>query len=143
MRPNTPALRPEVPAHPRSATPWFSRPPEPTARVRPLVDRAARAAWHRWRAAWRSTWRCSTCSRLRARQPAPPPCSSAAYASSCLTTSGTGDLSLELEQIGNDAIRDGQGDPALPLRDRKSTRLNSSHSSISYAVFCLKKKKKK
>src|SRR5207245_11763556 len=29
------------------------------------------------------------------------------------------------------------------LRDRKSTRLNSSHGSISYAVFCLKKKKKK
>src|SRR5438309_6470200 len=27
------------------------------------------------------------------------------------------------------------------LQDRKSTRLNSSHSSISYAVFCLKKKK--
>src|SRR2546430_9195354 len=31
----------------------------------------------------------------------------------------------------------------LGLRDRKSTRLNSSHSQISYAVFCLKKKKKK
>src|SRR5438128_8227504 len=30
-----------------------------------------------------------------------------------------------------------------PLADRKSTRLNSSHGSISYAVFCLKKKKKK
>src|SRR5256886_4020722 len=31
---------------------------------------------------------------------------------------------------------------AIPLgRDRKSTRLNSSHSQISYAVFCLKKKK--
>src|SRR5690348_18198881 len=29
------------------------------------------------------------------------------------------------------------------LADRKSTRLNSSHPSISYAVFCLKKKKKK
>src|SRR5689334_23980609 len=29
------------------------------------------------------------------------------------------------------------------MADRKSTRLNSSHSSISYAVFCLKKKKKK
>src|SRR2546430_9146993 len=29
----------------------------------------------------------------------------------------------------------------LHLRDRKSTRLNSSHSQISYAVFCLKKKK--
>src|SRR3712207_7166993 len=29
----------------------------------------------------------------------------------------------------------------LPTRDRKSTRLNSSHANISYAVFCLKKKK--
>src|SRR2546430_15901987 len=29
---------------------------------------------------------------------------------------------------------------AAPRRDRKSTRLNSSHSQISYAVFCLKKK---
>src|SRR5206468_6826624 len=29
-----------------------------------------------------------------------------------------------------------------PFRDRKSTRLNSSHDQISYAVFCLKKKKK-
>src|SRR2546422_8378657 len=29
------------------------------------------------------------------------------------------------------------------VRDRKSTRLNSSHGYISYAVFCLKKKKKK
>src|SRR3989475_9174879 len=29
------------------------------------------------------------------------------------------------------------------LQDRKSTRLNSSHSQISYAVFCLKKKKQK
>src|SRR3712207_7540924 len=28
-----------------------------------------------------------------------------------------------------------------PVRDRKSTRLNSSHANISYAVFCLKKKK--
>src|SRR5258708_28317401 len=28
-----------------------------------------------------------------------------------------------------------------PMRDRKSTRLNSSHQIISYAVFCLKKKK--
>src|SRR2546427_7990748 len=30
--------------------------------------------------------------------------------------------------------------PTRPRRDRKSTRLNSSHSQISYAVFCLKKK---
>src|SRR5690348_17916433 len=32
---------------------------------------------------------------------------------------------------------------AMMIEDRKSTRLNSSHPSISYAVFCLKKKKKK
>src|SRR5256886_13734017 len=32
--------------------------------------------------------------------------------------------------------------PGRDRRDRKSTRLNSSHSQISYAVFCLKKKKK-
>src|SRR3712207_4551772 len=31
-------------------------------------------------------------------------------------------------------------DPEDPERDRKSTRLNSSHANISYAVFCLKKK---
>src|SRR3712207_8729384 len=34
------------------------------------------------------------------------------------------------------------GDHRLRDRDRKSTRLNSSHANISYAVFCLKKKKK-
>src|SRR5437588_1034033 len=35
------------------------------------------------------------------------------------------------------------GDPSIagPLADRKSTRLNSSHTVISYAVFCLKKNK--
>src|SRR3712207_8617240 len=32
------------------------------------------------------------------------------------------------------------GAGALEVRDRKSTRLNSSHANISYAVFCLKKK---
>src|SRR4051812_49722005 len=36
----------------------------------------------------------------------------------------------------------GDGDDELLAPDRKSTRLNSSHMSISYAVFCLKKKKK-
>src|SRR2546427_325854 len=41
--------------------------------------------------------------------------------------------------------RGGRGNArfATPTQDRKSTRLNSSHSQISYAVFCLKKKKKK
>src|SRR5205085_10708195 len=46
--------------------------------------------------------------------------------------------------IGDDELRDGWRKTEtmlLVLRDRKSTRLNSSHSQISYAVFCLKKKK--
>src|SRR5438445_9215488 len=41
---------------------------------------------------------------------------------------------------------DGEGSPDAKLHrilDRKSTRLNSSHANISYAVFCLKKKKSK
>src|SRR3712207_8191445 len=40
------------------------------------------------------------------------------------------------DQYGSDAVN-GQGG----FGDRKSTRLNSSHANISYAVFCLKKKK--
>src|SRR2546430_6621555 len=56
-------------------------------------------------------------------------------------------------QGGRSAHRDHRGVPALRApaaaqarargsgQDRKSTRLNSSHSQISYAVFCLKKKK--
>src|SRR5690348_3793741 len=44
----------------------------------------------------------------------------------------------------HELLRPGQKAGAAPRveRDRKSTRLNSSHPSISYAVFCLKKKKK-
>src|SRR5947209_17232973 len=37
----------------------------------------------------------------------------------------------------------GRASATRRARDRKSTRLNSSHANISYAVFCLKKKKKK
>src|SRR5256885_9483661 len=40
-----------------------------------------------------------------------------------------------------DGLRAGQGRADERRRDRKSTRLNSSHLVISYAVFCLKKKK--
>src|SRR5688572_31318078 len=50
--------------------------------------------------------------------------------------------------LGSFALEEGAprpyaGDAAVPaaMIDRKSTRLNSSHSQISYAVFCLKKKK--
>src|SRR3712207_7416317 len=39
-------------------------------------------------------------------------------------------------------IGGGEHPPLVPVADRKSTRLNSSHANISYAVFCLKKKNK-
>src|SRR3712207_7626080 len=45
---------------------------------------------------------------------------------------------------GERALGDGPGQEAPDwgcVRDRKSTRLNSSHANISYAVFCLKKKR--
>src|SRR3712207_7513863 len=41
-----------------------------------------------------------------------------------------------------DVAHEGESDDERhPQQDRKSTRLNSSHANISYAVFCLKKKK--
>src|SRR3712207_8369245 len=51
-------------------------------------------------------------------------------------------------RVGRRAVRGdpepgGQGPAAARPTDRKSTRLNSSHANISYAVFCLKKKKTK
>src|SRR5438270_8589821 len=45
-------------------------------------------------------------------------------------------------RVGVCAVAGGRGGPAVAQGDRKSTRLNSSHSQISYAVFCLKKKKR-
>src|SRR2546430_3158409 len=58
------------------------------------------------------------------------------------------DADRALAEAGRDALRDltdlrGRGRAiGTVAQDRKSTRLNSSHSQISYAVFCLKKKKK-
>src|SRR2546427_11725242 len=55
-------------------------------------------------------------------------------------TAGTGPVSVTLADYDGD----GRSDLAVvnvENLDRKSTRLNSSHSQISYAVFCLKKKK--
>src|SRR2546429_6778540 len=49
---------------------------------------------------------------------------------SCLTRETTLTLSTDLNRLADEIVR-----------DRKSTRLNSSHGYISYAVFCLKKKK--
>src|SRR5256885_11982502 len=49
---------------------------------------------------------------------------------------------LAVEAIGLHLFELGVGAKAADAVDRKSTRLNSSHLVISYAVFCLKKKKK-
>src|SRR2546428_8984503 len=46
------------------------------------------------------------------------------------------------EDFDGDGRRDIWSTPGDVFADRKSTRLNSSHDQISYAVFCLKKKKK-
>src|SRR3712207_8062734 len=53
-------------------------------------------------------------------------------------------VQVGLDQAGADRVHPDPERRQLPRRpeDRKSTRLNSSHANISYAVFCLKKKKK-
>src|SRR3712207_8291712 len=55
------------------------------------------------------------------------------------------DVAQRVRQAGfgaaeQEAVREEEGQLA-PRQDRKSTRLNSSHANISYAVFCLKKNK--
>src|SRR6266511_4997865 len=77
-----------------------------------------------------------------------------------LTTLEGADTPGKVAALSSKAVRPDPSDPTVPsvaalcvypnlvphavarLRDRKSTRLNSSHVKISYAVFCLKKKKK-
>src|SRR5437879_11070385 len=49
----------------------------------------------------------------------------------------------EAHELGAFQAGDKAHDPGLLAEDRKSTRLNSSHRCISYAVFCLKKKTEK
>src|SRR2546427_6143912 len=51
-------------------------------------------------------------------------------------------LHLKINHHGGVAVEGAHGSGRAFLADRKSTRLNSSHSQISYAVFCLKKKNK-
>src|SRR3712207_7737186 len=58
----------------------------------------------------------------------------------------TGEALMWPDGSGPNLIVDDGGDATLLVHkgvDRKSTRLNSSHANISYAVFCLKKKKTK
>src|SRR5690348_18167824 len=59
-----------------------------------------------------------------------------------LTQNSTTALSqTRLARVGSRAWRMAFPTSSVKIKDRKSTRLNSSHPSISYAVFCLKKKK--
>src|SRR5687768_18321109 len=60
------------------------------------------------------------------------------------TAKALGRIGIGPGRIGCTATSGVAGEPELPagVLDRKSTRLNSSHGYISYAVFCLKKKKK-
>src|SRR5688572_31044048 len=51
-------------------------------------------------------------------------------------------LSLTISSCASRLVLSGSAASSLRI-DRKSTRLNSSHSQISYAVFCLKKKKQR
>src|SRR3712207_7164278 len=55
-----------------------------------------------------------------------------------------GGVALFQSLVASNTAKNGNGGgfAALDDKDRKSTRLNSSHANISYAVFCLKKKKK-
>src|SRR3712207_3938974 len=56
---------------------------------------------------------------------------------------GVLEFGASLESVEDPSSYEAQGKTILYLvEDRKSTRLNSSHANISYAVFCLKKKKK-
>src|SRR3712207_8763614 len=74
------------------------------------------------------------------------------YGGAVITVAGVADNVVGLVYLAGYALEEGESlaelqgrfpDSALAtaLLDRKSTRLNSSHANISYAVFCLKKKK--
>src|SRR5262245_63778097 len=100
-------------------------------------------------AALSGSWKNATIARASS---SPMPCTSASSASdlaamtsrlpnfaarSCATRSPTSRMPRALSRRARPRVREAS------IADRKSTRLNSSHLGISYAVFCLKKKKKK
>src|SRR2546429_2648365 len=58
------------------------------------------------------------------------------------STQGEHNSAWEVMDAIKDDLSDCGWDDPVVVEDRKSTRLNSSHGYISYAVFCLKKKKK-
>src|SRR2546430_10198115 len=95
-----------------------------------------------WTIPRRSAARCSVDGR----------CATAASASPATSTAAAASIQVGVRSTGHPEGREatpprpsgpGSRIPMVPpgIQDRKSTRLNSSHSQISYAVFCLKKKK--
>src|SRR5438034_9441223 len=109
--------------------------PLPTAAPRIPVRRRRRGRWTRARLR-----------RSRDRRRDAPPAHGLASAGS----GGLGDRARRARDDGKPLVRPlpgmaarGQRAPGGTHLDRKSTRLNSSHTVISYAVFCLKKKNKK
>src|SRR5438034_5923349 len=64
------------------------------------------------------------------------------YCRACAPSSASRAAIWENRSVGGERLSI-TGWPQKATLDRKSTRLNSSHTVISYAVFCLKKKKKK
>src|SRR5690625_5577871 len=77
----------------------------------------------------------------------PPTSTLFPYTTLFRSDAGLGDVVPQLGGPGPDAVlvaqQDQLGDAAGEDQDRKSTRLNSSHVAISYAVFCLEKKTQK
>src|SRR3712207_8865467 len=69
------------------------------------------------------------------RRPAPSPPAQAQFLAPAIEVGSEVPHGAVLQELGPRCAR-------RPTGDRKSTRLNSSHANISYAVFCLKKKKK-
>src|SRR6266853_6994687 len=69
-------------------------------------------------------------------------CSSSSISRSVTTRSSRLRRSPILHACASCTLQSSTTDEPPPVKDRKSTRLNSSHRQISYAVFCLKKKKK-
>src|SRR5947209_14085045 len=128
MYPQTKSFRP---ARKNSGSPWRNaKPPEATTSNQScewaIRDAARAPATSKWtpRPAHRLARTCGSCAANEARGAALP------WDSRQSATSQNADQ------------RSRMGHREIQTVDRKSTRLNSSHANISYAVFCLKKKKK-
>src|SRR3712207_6204839 len=82
--------------------------------------------------------------RLRPARELPPPALDEDPVSHVAGRRQEGGVARDLARTGHELRRHPESQRSLtsaqPCSDRKSTRLNSSHANISYAVFCLKKK---